>query len=79
MFNQALRLIAAPLLPVTDVHLKISFSQVNIGILRARWAAHSSSLQFGGLSLSFTYLFFQNTKTLIKVFSRLFVAARLTG
>lgn len=69
MFNHALRLVAAPLLTVTDVHLNISFSQVNINIPWARMGAllllpppPHSILE---VSVSFTHLFSQNTANLI--------------
>lgn len=56
MFNHALRPVSARLLRVTDVHLNISFSQVNISILPALWAAPPSSLQFGGVCLFYSFI-----------------------
>lgn len=56
MFNHALCPVPARLLRVTDVHLNISFSQVNISILLARWGAPPSSLQFGGVCLFYSFI-----------------------
>lgn len=71
MFKQALRLVAAPLLRVADVHLNISFSQVNISIPPARWAAPPLSLQFGGVCLFHSFILPEHHDLIEKVSVRL--------